>query len=211
MNREKIVANNLTKFRKAKGLTQAELANKLNYSDKSISKWERGEGFPDIFILKDLADFFGIKVDDFYEDKDVQIKKRRPISQEIIIPSLAILLVWLITIIAFTIVSITLNDLTRTWLAFIYAIPVSGIVLTIFMAIYKKWFMALIGTSIIIWGSGLTAFFTSIIFSSANWLWLIFIICTPIQLMAILYYLLKVGGKFKDKLQNIFKKRNKSK
>lgn len=211
MNREKIVANNLTKFRKAKGLTQAELANKLNYSDKSISKWERGEGFPDIFILKDLADFFGIKVDDFYEDKDVQIKKRRPISQEIIIPSLAILLVWLITIIAFTIVSITLNDLTRTWLAFIYAIPVSGIVLTIFMAIYKKWFMVLIGTSIIIWGSGLTAFFTSIIFSSANWLWLIFIICTPIQLMAILYYLLKVGGKFKDKLQNIFKKRNKSK
>lgn len=211
MNREKNVANNLTKFRKARGLTQAELANKLNYSDKSISKWERGEGFPDIFILKDLADFFGIKVDDFYEDKDVQIKKRRPISQEIIIPSLAILLVWLVTIIAFTIVSITLNDLTRTWLAFIYAIPVSGIVLTIFMAIYKKWFMVLIGTSVIIWGSGLTAFLTSITFSNANWLWLIFIICTPIQLMAILYYLLKVGGKFKESVYKIFnKRRNKS-
>ena len=63
---EQIVADNLVYYRKAAGLTQLEVAEKFNYSDKSISKWERAEGLPDIMVLKALADFYDIRIDDFF-------------------------------------------------------------------------------------------------------------------------------------------------
>ena len=81
---QELLAKNLTYYRKASGLTQLELAEKFNYSDKSVSKWERGEGFPDVFVLKSLADFYGISVDDFFleEHKEVNVtqgKRRKQI------------------------------------------------------------------------------------------------------------------------------------
>ena len=58
----KIIANNLVKSRKNAKLTQLELAEKLMYSDKNVSKWERGDSVPDVVILKQLADIYGITV-----------------------------------------------------------------------------------------------------------------------------------------------------
>ena len=55
---EQIVANNLTELRKEKKWTQAELAEKINYSDKSVSKWELGEALPDLKVLKQMADLY---------------------------------------------------------------------------------------------------------------------------------------------------------
>ena len=60
---KKIIANNISELRRAFPLTQAELAEKLNYSDKAVSKWERGESMPDIEVLKQIADLFGVSVD----------------------------------------------------------------------------------------------------------------------------------------------------
>lgn len=58
-----IFASNLIRLRTDAGLTQAELAEKINYSDKSVSKWERGEALPDVMVTKQLADLFGVTVD----------------------------------------------------------------------------------------------------------------------------------------------------
>ena len=63
-NLKSIITSNLIKYRKQAGLTQAQLASKLGYSDKTVSKWEREEGVPDIYILKDIADLYGITVND---------------------------------------------------------------------------------------------------------------------------------------------------
>ena len=57
------VANNLIALRKSKGLTQADVANALNYSDKSVSKWEHADSLPDISILSALADMYGVTLD----------------------------------------------------------------------------------------------------------------------------------------------------
>ena len=54
------VSKNIAAYRKAHKDTQMDLAAKLNYSDKSISKWERGESLPDIYILTRIADLYGI-------------------------------------------------------------------------------------------------------------------------------------------------------
>ena len=58
----KTISENLVLYRKLHGMTQAELADAIGYSDKSVSKWERGEGTPDIFLLRLLAEIYGIKV-----------------------------------------------------------------------------------------------------------------------------------------------------
>ena len=60
---KQIIASNISKLRKQKKLTQLEFAKALNYSDKAISKWERAESIPDIIILKQIADLFGVTVD----------------------------------------------------------------------------------------------------------------------------------------------------
>ena len=64
------IGSNIANYRKRSGLTQAGLAEKLNYSDKAVSKWERGESIPDVIILMQLAEQFGITVNDLLEDPD---------------------------------------------------------------------------------------------------------------------------------------------
>lgn len=56
-------AKYLTKLRKEKGMTQTELAERMNVSNKTISKWETGNGFPETSLLVSLADIFEISVD----------------------------------------------------------------------------------------------------------------------------------------------------
>ena len=71
MNDEELKQNlgtNIMTYRKRQGLTQAGLAEKLNYSDKAVSKWERGESIPDVLTLLQLASLFGVKVDDLLSD-----------------------------------------------------------------------------------------------------------------------------------------------
>ena len=58
-----VIAGNIGKLRREAGMTQLELAEELNYSDKAVSKWERGESIPDVIILKQLADRFSVSVD----------------------------------------------------------------------------------------------------------------------------------------------------
>ena len=206
-----IVANNIATYRKAKGLTQAELAEKLNYSDKSISKWERGEGFPDIFTLKELADFFGIKINDFFSEKPVTIKRHRPVKREIIIPLLSVGIAWLTIAIAFAIIEIFFHgqipsNVWQSWLLFIYGVPVTGIILTVFFALYKSKTLILLGESIIVWGVGLSIFLTAVIINDLNNIWLLFVICGVLEVLAILYYILKND---KISFRKLFKKKNK--
>ena len=66
---KKIVSENLQYYRKQKNLTQLELAEAINYSDKSISKWERGESLPDLFILAEIAKLYGITLNDLVSPK----------------------------------------------------------------------------------------------------------------------------------------------
>ena len=60
----KTIAGNIAKYRKQLGMTQIDLSEKINYSDKSISKWERGDGIPDVPTLVQLAEIFGVSVDE---------------------------------------------------------------------------------------------------------------------------------------------------
>ena len=138
-----IISKNIIKYRKKMGLTQLELAEKLNYSDKTLSKWERGESMPDIVTLKQLADIFMISVDVLISTEDtiigfVPVKERKKISKRNII-SISLLsagIVWFIATIAFVILNILPIDFQKSalksWIPFIYAIPITATLFLIF-------------------------------------------------------------------------------
>ncbi|NLB49081.1 MAG: helix-turn-helix transcriptional regulator [Erysipelotrichia bacterium] len=190
VNLQELLANNLTHYRKASGLTQLELAQKFNYSDKSVSKWERGEGFPDIFVLKSLADFYGITIDDFYitDHKPVKIKNQEKRKQTYL-QLFSIGLVWVATLAIFMILSVLIGDeaVFKPWLIFIYGVVATFVVLLIWHTIYHLRFLKLFSVSLTIW-SVATAFFLSFYVMMDLNLYLVFFVAIPLQILEVLWY-----------------------
>lgn len=188
---EQIIADNLVYYRKAAGYTQLEIAEKFNYSDKSVSKWERAEGLPDVIVLKSIADLYGIRVDDFYREE----KRRLPMSKTSkhwFIVGLTETLLWLVFGIAFVVLTLALPKAFHWWLIFVYAACGSTILAVVWAGIYHKKFYQLLATSGIIWTSIASVFLTLLLTVSISNLWLLFLIGIPLQGLAILWYFLKV-------------------
>ena len=196
---EQIIAENLVYYRKAAGLTQLEIADKFNYSDKSISKWERAEGLPDVLVLKSLADFYGIRVDDFFKTE----KRRLPMSKKSkhwFIVGLTETLVWLVFGLAFVILTIVLPKVYPWWLMFIYAAATSFILAVVWSGIYHQKFYQLLATSGIIWFSILSVYLSLLLNTTIPNLWLLFLIGIPLEGLAVLWYFLKKNSKKNKKM-----------
>ena len=149
-----IIADNLISLRKANKLTQLELADKLNYSDKAISKWERGESLPDIVILKQLADMYNVNVDYILtahseEDKAQYHIPRPELNNKLIITLLACLSVWLLATILYINFKIMFDK--YYWIVWIWALPLTSIVLIVFSSIWGKKYMVILSVSLLIW------------------------------------------------------------
>lgn len=185
-----LVAQNMAIFRKKCGLTQSELAEKLNYSDKSVSKWERGEGIPDFYVLTKMADIFGVDVGDFLL-KDGQNAKSvkeeiAPLSRrsKLVITALAVALVWLFATVLYFVLSIV--GLSAFYLGLIYycAIPVSAIVLTVFTMMWFPKLYSGISVALLIWSVAFGAFFYIPLLAMKY----VFAIAAALQVLEILWY-----------------------
>ena len=197
MELREIIAKNLSSLRTGAGLTQLQLAEMLNYSDKAVSKWERAESVPDIFMLKRIADYFGVTVDYLLEEKhkveqssltSVNIQSRN--RTHAIISFLSAALVWLIATVVFVIVNIAAPDaIFSAWLAFIYAIPASAIVLLVFNSIWGKKRLNYLIISILVWALLLSVYITGLVFAEVN-IWLVFILGIPAEIIIILWSVL---------------------
>ncbi|MBP5467142.1 MAG: helix-turn-helix transcriptional regulator [Clostridia bacterium] len=186
-------AQNLIKYRKALNLTQAELAEKLNYSDKAVSKWERAESVPDIYTIKSIADFFGIKVDVLISEPrpdrpkvNYNLGKKRTI---LCLASTAI--VWLVAIAFYAFIHIISPAITQTWLSFVYAIPVSAIVLLVFTSVWGKSLGNTIIVSVLVWSVILTVYLTLLhtLPAPPSMLWEIFLVGIPAEGVIVFWYL----------------------
>ena len=189
---EETVARNLTELRRANNWTQAELAEKINYSDKSISKWERGDGLPDLKVLKQLADLFGVTLDDLISpDFSVKPTKANPQKNErvfrIATEMLAVCTVWLVAAAVFVYTSLYAN---AYWMAFIWAIPLSFVVLSICSQHWAFHICTIVFRSLLCWSLLATVFLQVLLFSSYN-IWMIFLIGVPVQATIILWALVK--------------------
>lgn len=177
-----IVAKNLTNFRKANGLTQLELAEKLNYSDKAVSKWERGESLPDVYMLHLIANMFGITLNDLVSENTEVVKIKGKFNKNVIM-ALSIGLTWLVAVVVFVLLKIANIDMA--WLAFIYALPVSLIVSIVFSKIYNYTWILFFSISGLFFSIPLS------ICSTVNWASntaTLFYIAIPLQILTILWF-----------------------
>ncbi len=183
---KKAVANNIAFYRKRNGLTQAELAEKINYSDKAVSKWERGEGIPDLLVLNDMANIFGINVNDFtLSDKK---RKYTIIKRNKILVGLAsTCLVWLVASLVFVMLSLIAPTYKYSYMAFIYAIPISCIVLLVLSCVWKFKYVIFSSYTLLIWSVLLSVHLTITISHS----WYIFIIGVPLQALGVFWLIKK--------------------
>ena len=200
MNDEKLkllIGGNIAAHRKRVGLTQAGLGAKLNYSDKAVSKWERGESIPDVLTLVSLAELFGITVNDLIvdpnalpEDNDpgklekamtqVSEKALKRKANKNVILALSTLLVFVV------LSSIPLLD-PYSWLIFFYAVPANAIVLLSLRSAWRdfRWNKILIST--IAWGSLLSVYVSLRVFFNLN-IWKLFLLGIPGQIAIFLWF-----------------------
>lgn len=185
---EIIIARNLVYYRKESGLTQLQIAEKLNYSDKSVSKWERAESTPDIKTLKALADFYEITVNDLLSDKK-RVPKFEYRKRHLIITLMSVGLTFLVATVAFFILSPVMTY-DNSWLVFIYALPVASIVLIIFASLWAKRIWVTLSASLLEWTTALSIFLSLIKFLPIldDYSWLIFLIAFVLQLITIMWY-----------------------
>ena len=136
-----IVAKNITELRLLNNMTQMELAEKLNYSDKTISKWERAESSPDISVLVEIANLFGVSLDYLVRAENIEETVKENKQKETkynrkVISYISESVAWFIAIFAFIITSSITNEATFRWLYFVYALPIVLIVKLVFNSIW---------------------------------------------------------------------------
>lgn len=203
MNDEKLKAGlgvNIMSHRKRLGLTQAGLAEKLNYSDKAVSKWERGESIPDVLTLVQLSELFGVGVDDLLADpnrlpdhfgpvvgkmeKAVEKTLKRKADKNSIM-GLSSILVWFVALFIFVVVSSL--GIEKSWVAFFYAIPANAIVLLSLRSAWHdfRWNKSLI--SVIVWGSLLSVYMSLALFAKVH-VWKIFLLGVPGQIAVFFWF-----------------------
>ena len=196
------IGANIAAYRKRSGLTQAGLAERLNYSDKAVSKWERGESVPDVLTLMVLAEQFGVTVNDLLVDPNalpgnpgtlekamtqVSEKALKRKANKNVIQALSSTLVWFVALLSFVVLS-SFSILERySLLPFIYAIPANAIVLLSLRSAWHdfRWNQALI--SAIVWGSLLSIYMTLLVVFQYHF-WKLFLLGIPGQLAIFLWF-----------------------
>ena len=192
-----IIAGNITSLRRDFGMTQIELAGRLNYSDKAISKWERGESVPDIGVLKDIADIFGVGVDYLLEREHREPSRaktptdRRVFKNHASITCISVVLVWLIATLLFVVLDIVCAGLGPYWLAFVFAVPASMIVWLVFNCIWFDTRRNFLIISLLMW-SVLISMYVSFLTLGFN-IWQISFLGIPGQAIIVLWSRMRLG------------------
>lgn len=171
-----IIAKNITALRQEQKMTQIELAEKLNYSDKAVSKWERGESIPDVMVLKAIADLFGVTLDYLLEEDHQQkppvAEAKVPVSavrSHTVVTLLSELIVWFVATVGFVVVDLIWPTHMAKWLPFAYAVPVSMIVWLVFNSIWFNTRRNYLIISLLVWSLLLSVALTVLVYGRTAW------------------------------------------
>ena len=176
------IANNIVKLRKEKHLTQSEFAKQINYSDKAVSKWERAESIPDVIVLKQISDIFGVSVDYLLaehneSEKPAIIKNNKKCKiNKISLTLLSTCPIWGIATLIFTLILILSNK--YVWFVFYICVPLSLLIILIFNSIWGKKRRNYFIVSLFVWSILLCVYLCLI----KHNIWQIFILGIPAQI-----------------------------
>jgi len=182
-----IVSKNISYLRTNNKMTQFELGEALSYSDKAVSKWERGEAVPDAYVLKKLSALFNVTVDyllEEHDEKEIKAVKRHRFDRRII-SLISFIGTWTLAIIIFAILWFLGSP---QWLVFIYALPVSLIEMLALTSVWSKTKTKALFISLLVWSIIAAIYLTLIHY---NW-WLLFVIGIPAQIIILLSFKIRI-------------------
>ena len=192
------LAANLAELRKNENLTQAEFAERLNYSDKAVSKWERGESLPDVVMLKTIADMYGVTVDDLLTENGLPgVEKKSPVrdeqtTQKILVASLWITMVWIVAAMVFMYSKISMGK--AYWMAFLWAVPLSCAVACVFTIHWQgRGKLLCVFSSLFVWATIIAFYFQYLDYN----IWMIFFVGLPVQIALIIGARIRPGPRWR--------------
>lgn len=192
-----VFAANLIRLRNGAGMTQAELGEKLHYTDKAVSKWERAESVPDVMALKKLAEVFGVTVDALLTEPEKwgpppTLRSETETYSRMFIVLCAIASIWTLCVIEFVVVWIVLD--TIQWIVFVIAVPLSLTALLIFNSIWYqgRHNMYIVGVLVM----SLVAMIYLVLLKYN--FWQMFLILIPAELVVFLAFHIPVSHRKKD-------------
>ena len=190
----KTIGKNIALYRKSHRDTQAALGHKLNYTDKAVSKWERGESLPDIYVLSQIAEIYGITVGTLIGESKPQIQASPYMRLFVFLFSAALtFVIATVLIVTFEIFNVPFN----TWLFLLYASAVTALLAVIFSSIWWNLWIQLASWSALIWLGGVTLLLTVPGIVAAKSL----LICAALQL-AVLFWILYRRSRIPAELQD---------
>ena len=182
MTLRKTIGKNIALYRKAHRDTQAVLGQKLNYTDKAVSKWERGESMPDIYVLSKIAELYGITVGNLIGESKPEIQASPYMRLFIFLFSAALtFVISTVLIVAFEIFNVPFN----TWLFLLYSSTITALLAVVFSSMWWNLWVQLSAWSALIWLGGLTVLLTVPGIVAAKSL----LICGALQI-AVLFWIL---------------------
>lgn len=178
-------ASNIINLRQKAGMTQSELAGLINYSDKSVSKWERAEAVPDAYVLKKMSEIFGVTVDYLlspHDGWDQDPRQKKPLYSNQVIILLSVTGVWMLALILF----ITLWMLGNlVWIIFIYAILFSMLVLLVLNSVLEQGRHNYLIIGALILSIVASLYFSFLYFGKQNY-WQLYLLLAPAWLVVFL-------------------------
>ncbi len=187
-----LIADNIAFLRKSVKLTQAELAEKLNYSDKAVSKWERAESIPDVLVLRRIASLFSVSLDFFFEEHDVAAEKPQieveKQKMRAAVTLTACVSVAVVAILVYVILRFALPNADFHWKVFVAALPVLSLVYLVLQALWgRNRIFVFVAISAFLW----SVFGTAVAFLQGDHLPFdaaeLFWVCIPIQVIVLVW------------------------
>lgn len=183
------VGSSIARLRRERGLTQAELAERISYSDKAVSKWERGESLPDVLTLLNLARHLGTDLNTLTgtapepvipepvipepapapeppAEPPKKTRSRRYTADRSVIQKLCSILVWVVALFLYMILDAF--GVKNLWLLFVAAVPANAIVLLSLRSAWRYFGWNRILISVILWGTLLTLYLLLLTVSKVN-------------------------------------------
>ena len=178
-------ASNIINLRQKAGMTQSELAALINYSDKSVSKWERAEAVPDAYVLKKMSEIFGVTVDYLlspHDGWDQDPRQKKPAYSNQVIILLSVTGVWMLALILF--ISLWLLG-NLVWIIFIYAILFSMLVLLVLNSVLEQGRHNYFIISALLLSVVASLYFSFLYFGKQNY-WQLYLLLAPAWLVVFL-------------------------
>ena len=188
MNNEELksrVGTSIARLRRERGMTQAELAERINYSDKAVSKWERAESLPDVLTLISLAEQLNTDLNTLTgmtaeprpeaaaapEAAPEKAQPQKPVKKHRtadrgVIQQLSSVLVWVVALFLYMVLDAF--GVKNLWLLFVVAVPANAIVLLSLRSAWKLYGMNRILISVILWGTLLTIYLLLLVVGKVN-------------------------------------------